>query len=431
MTLDICLVNMPSKFFSAGFPNIGLANLSTSLKMAGYDVVVVHPPYQEKTIDDITEEITSLKAPMVGFSLFYDNYAASRAIAEKLKQKDNPPTILFGGNLASCAFDRIMQDTEAVDFLFRGHADKSLVEFMERRKKGGDVKTVDGLVYKGDNGLVVNKKSLVKPSEIPTGDPFYIIQILSQSKFQVIPIDIARGDCKGRCIFCASEHLRTEYTEKGVNRYRDIKRVMAEINFWASKGHQRFYLNTEDMLANPSYFSQLIDYLNMLNKEIFLKLEIRPPSLVKHKDIIEKMFSSGRISSEIELGVQSMSAEALKLLRTGSTVEINREAIEFLRQYNPQCLTVVDYILFPHPDLSPEAQDENTYHFARLFFSKDLQVGSPLRFEAFPGTHLFNMLVERDFKPDRDNGFAIDYKFTDPLVQKAYEESKKVHEKNE
>ncbi|MFC1800935.1 B12-binding domain-containing radical SAM protein [Nanoarchaeota archaeon] len=413
MKTDICLVSVAGNKELGHSPNVGLATLSAALKQEGFSSEVIHHNYRRpmNQIDTLVRSIKSKKPKVVGFSLFWNNYHASAAMAEVIKDFDDPPTVIFGGNLATAASDLILADTEAVDYIFTGYSEKTLVDFMKGKRNG---RVIDG------NFEDIN--------QTPLGDRRYLWN--QHKKEKHISIDVARSDCQGGCNFCLSSFMRKNYIN-GQNRYRSVDSVVGEIEYWKSRGVETFLLNSEDILANPSYFDNFINALGEVNHQLNLKLEMRAPSIVRHQDLVKKMFSHRHIYPIIEVGLQTFSDDMLSMMGNGSTSEINFQAMDFLMDHfgkkGERGSGASAYFLFPHPDMTPEQLMENINLFNEHgdYLDAVAKVFAVLafgRFDAFPGTRLFDTLIKRGEQPDPKQGFTIDYKFTHKKVQKGWEE---------
>lgn len=431
MKTDICLVNAVGRTMFDNDPHIGISSLSSVLKNQGYKVEIVHLPYNSdynQQIRTLVDRIRAVNPRVVGFSLFFTNYYVSKKAAEQLKD----PVTIAGGPTASSAYREILKDTDAFDFIFRGYADRSLPEFMRRLREGSPGDS-DGVVYGNGYDVVEKPISFVDVSKLGAGDEEYILSVTKKSpkKSPRITLDVSRGDCDGGCIFCQSKYLRRTYQDRNLPNKKPVKQVISEMRkFRLPESVYWFEFNTEDIMKDIDYFYELIEAIEKDEYPTLVRFEISPRSVVKHPEAVKRLFSTDVIRASINLGFQAGSDSILKKLRTGTTIEMNNEALEIILNstiHDKQGFVIIDYFEYPHPDMTVEEYGENMITLDSLV-ERSSKKNSRFRlalydvFTPLPNTALFEMMVQRGEKPDPNLGFTIKgYRFSDPRVQEIFD----------
>jgi radical SAM superfamily enzyme YgiQ (UPF0313 family) len=128
-------------------PRLGLALLGTRAARAGYNVKIVYQescPLQRRHI---------LEADLVGFSITTstapEGYRLARMVRALDAWKDRPTIIVFGGVHATFEPEEALGEG---DYVFRGEADPTFVEFLEALKRGERRPRLAGLSWKTEGG---------------------------------------------------------------------------------------------------------------------------------------------------------------------------------------------------------------------------------------------------------------------------------------
>lgn len=146
----------------------------------------------------------------------------------------------------------------------------------------------------------------------------------------IIPIFIPFGGCTHQCVFCDQKHL-TGAT--GLPSIEDIKRTIETyLSTWKGKGPKEaaFYGGSFTGLpleAQQSYLDAAGEFLSFGRLDS-LRLSTRPDYIDRENAAFLKSKGVGTV----ELGVQSMSDEVLRLSGRGHTAGHTREAVAILRE---------------------------------------------------------------------------------------------------
>ena len=188
-------------------------------------------------------EIEKNAPDVVGVSCMFTH--SSRIVLEicRIAKECGVPYTLVGGPTPT-ALPQVFVADPNVDLVFLGESERSLVEFAERLKGGGepDWSGVEGILYKNGHGAVVQnpRRSFIERLD---DIPFPARHLLPMEKYfrvsspqggvyksrRTTPIVTSRG-CTGRCCFCASSNVwgRKYRTSSAENVLRELAQLKAE-----------------------------------------------------------------------------------------------------------------------------------------------------------------------------------------------------------
>lgn len=241
-------------------------------------------------------------------------------ISRNLKSKFPALNILWGGYFPSLHPNTVLK-ADYIDYVFRGHAEHSIVEFMDTMEgKTGAKKLneINGLSYKLNSEIVHNKKSdVINPDSIPRL-PYHKVDVekyLKRSGTYLGPRTMAYHSsvgCPFLCGFCAVAGV---YKGRWMGRSAEL--VKDDLKFLKEKhniGAVEFHDNNFFVSEKRTY-----DIANGI-KDLNLGWwgEARPDTTMKFTDDTWEMMSHAGCRM-IFFGAESSSDEILKLMDKGGT----------------------------------------------------------------------------------------------------------------
>lgn len=241
-------------------------------------------------------------------------------ISRSMKSKFPQLKILWGGYFPSLHPNTVLK-ADYVDYVFRGHAEHSIVEFMNTTEGKPDAKKIneiDGLSYKLNGEIIHNKKSeTIDPSLIPRL-PYHKVDVekyLKRSRTYLGPRTMAYHSsvgCPFLCGFCAVAGV---YKGRWVGR--DAELVTDDLKFLKEK----YNIGAVEFHDNNFFVSEKRTY-DIANGIKDLNLgwwgEARPDTTMKFTDDTWEMMSRAGCKM-IFFGAESSSDEILKLMDKGGT----------------------------------------------------------------------------------------------------------------
>ncbi len=258
-------------------------------------------------------------------------------ISRILKSRFPDLRILWGGYFPSLHPNTVL-NAGYVDFVFRGHAEHSIVDFldtMEGKLGAKKLSEIDGLSYKRNGDTFHNKKSdVINPDLIPRL-PYHKVDVekyLRNARTFLGPGTMAYHSsvgCPFLCGFCAVAGV---YKGKWMGRNaelvtNDLKFLKEKYNIGAVEFHDNNFFVSE---------KRTYDIANGI-KDLHLGWwgEARPDTTMKFTDDTWEMMSRAGCKM-IFFGAESSSDEILKLMDKGGTQtsETVLELAERARKYN-------------------------------------------------------------------------------------------------
>lgn len=390
-------------------PPMGILYLAAVTREAGYEVkvldCVVEAPYRETfindtvsrnglTYDQILARIEEYDPDAVGLSCVFSNqWPAVKEIARRVKQSQPDRLVLAGGAHPSFLGERCMRDAP-IDFILRGESEDTLLELLDRLKKGQSLGDIDGLVRRdGDKVLDNPKRSFIEDLDrlpFPAHDlvrpeRYYNVALpmgYSIRSPRTLPVVTSRG-CPCRCTFCSSTSLWG-------NRYRtrSAENVLAELDWLVDR------FKVEDIKFQDDNLT--VDRKRA--RELFQGMADRPYRLhwntpngiavwTLDEEMLRLMKKSGCF--EITMAVESGNQEVLgNLVRKPLKLEKVREVNDAARRLGIARWT---YFIIGFPG-ETMAQVMDTVNFAR-----ELKVENSVMFiyNPLPGSKLFDDCLAR------------------------------------
>src|SRR3989338_4104739 len=127
-------------------PPLGLLTLASYVRHVLHDVEVEVFDGKFFSEEDLLQV---LDADLVGFSVWFSNYARSISLASKVKASRPNTVIVMGGPHATAIAGRILKFNDCIDFVVRGEGEIPFSELL----KGQPPEKIPGLVFRSGKGV--------------------------------------------------------------------------------------------------------------------------------------------------------------------------------------------------------------------------------------------------------------------------------------
>lgn len=245
-------------------------------------------------------------------------------MAEKIKKETGAKLVLCGTH-TSALYKEIMKEAEFVDFIMYGEYDYTALDLVKTLKGRGNLKNVDGIVYRKGKKIIVNRRrelvgnldELPYPEreELPMdkyNEPF----CKNMPNVQMIT---SRG-CPYNCIYCVEPSV---YYGKSNFRSVSPENVVDEIEFVINKYKPKeIYFDDSSFTVDQERVKKICDI--MIERGIKIKWSCMADTKTKY-DTLKKMKAAGCIS--IKIGVESADMGILKNIRKAFTTEDARRTV--------------------------------------------------------------------------------------------------------
>ena len=270
---------------------------------------------------------------IIGFTTMFEQNLASLALAKRLKERYPDKIVVMGG--ANCAgpMGRQLHETfPFLDFVFTGEADLVFPELARRLLAGEPWQNgLTGFVYRqgkhsvdsGPAPLLRDLDALPYPNYEDYVHHLHFTPVTPPHKVQMV-LETSRG-CwwgeKNHCRFCGLHDHELPY------RAKTPQRALAEILHLA--GRYGFpNIMPVDNILNLSYFKTLLPELRRRRPGISLFYETKANL---KKEQVQLLREAG--VTRIQPGIESFSANVLKLMHKGVTPWQNIQLLKWCRQY--------------------------------------------------------------------------------------------------
>jgi magnesium-protoporphyrin IX monomethyl ester (oxidative) cyclase len=390
---------------------MGIAYLAAAAREAGYEVscldAVVHAPYQETPIsaqvsrfglsyEQIMDRVRAFKPEVVGLSCIFSNqWPAVRELARRIKAEAPEIVVLAGGAHPSFLSELCLRDAP-VDYILRGESEHSLLDLLDRLKKGRPVAEVDGLVWRDRGEIRANPKTAYI-QDLDT-IPFPAHDLLDPERYfkvalpmgysflspRAVPIVTSRG-CPCACTFCSSAQLWGRRY-----RTRSAENVLREMDWLVERfGVRELKIQDDNLTINRERAKKI--FTGMIERPWHLNWNTPNGIAVwtLDEELLQLMKRSGcfEITMAIESGSQEVLTDLIKKpLKLAQAREVNRIARE-------QGITRAAYFIVGLPG---ETKDQimRTVRFAREL---KMVWWAIFIYNPLPGSELFRESVERGY----------------------------------
>lgn len=448
-----------------GLVAVGTRTLAAFLKREGHEVNTVLLPgdvdklhmgagYVYKLAPEITEGILEVceGSALVGLSLMSNYFDRCVQITQAVQQRLHLP-VIWGGIHATVKPEECL---EHADMVCVGEGEHALAELCERIDTGRDLSDVANIWSRSEGGIVRNapRPQVEDLDSLPAPDYSFQDQyVYDRDEGGVVPLTVhnapkffqrtthpdmvgalhyttlmSRG-CPYACTYCCNNAFRKVYPKQRPIRRRSVEHMIAELkDIKAGLPFVRMIYFLDD-----EFYSQRLDKIEDLaaayKREIGLPFYclVNPNNFSEDKT--EILTDAGLI--KLEMGIQSASAETMRLYNRSYTAEKLRAAVEGIRRFSDRLQPDFDIILD-----NPLEQTEHVLESLQFM----LTVKEPYELRLFslvffPGTDLYRTAVEKGVIADdvrdvyRKHFHAIGpcyvnvlfrllaYKFPKPLVR--------------
>lgn len=269
---------------------------------------------------------------IVGYSIISMNYIiAMKAI--KINKKENPNvTIIVGGVDPSVSTEKY-ENNHLIDYIIRGEGEISFLEIIKAKIEELDgnksigmnridrfKKVIEGKKIENLDNLDFVNRDIVSHSNSP--NPL----LLKEPHFSIL----TSRACLYNCKFCAPASKKM-FGKK--IRTRSAENVVQELIYLKDKyGLKSVTFESDNFLQDREWLINFIDCLKKSKLKINFNIHGRSNNIIKNHDLIKELKILGLI--EIFIGIESGSDKMLKYFKKGTSVDMNKKAVNILKNNN-------------------------------------------------------------------------------------------------
>ena len=303
-----------------------LLNLAGYIRTCGVEVEIFDGEVTLMTQAQLARTIVDWKPQFVGLTSTTPDIGLSLEVCQLIKDHNASIVTIIGGPHASALPEEVALN-KWVDYVVVGDGEEPLSQIIERGKSG---------VLRGIK--VASSKNQSTTEKIIKGDildlsnhPMPAHDLLDYSNYQFT--DPSRGQyktasvmsswgCPYNCTFC--------YHNKRL-RYRKVDDFISEIEYLYRKKDVRYFFVYDDtFLVNKSRVLEIAERIESLGMDD-ARFQCQARADLVTPDVIEILRETNFV--RVSMGVESGSAEMLKMIRKGVTKEDYIEACRILREH--------------------------------------------------------------------------------------------------
>lgn len=261
------------------------------------------------------------------------------------------------GKSASVEYRYLLKYVNA-NFVFMGEAEETLENIIEiaitkKKVKYEDFYGIKGIAYLFENEIIKYKRLLKKSlDDLPMPQYEYISS--REVKYPICVMETSRS-CHGKCNFCEGCLFRN-FTGENEYRVKSPERVVDELKYVIQTyGTRVFSFADDNFFADGHRGKQrAIEIADLIIKNHLknrFTIECRADDV--DYEIFKNLKKAGLI--KVFVGIESGSQAVLDRYNKGTTVDVNRNAIDILNSLNIQCHP--GYILFDPKTTLSELQE--------------------------------------------------------------------------
>lgn len=368
------------------WPPLNLALLAAIAEQHGHNVTILDGEAEQIPLNDMVARAVALKPDVIGFTATSPFFHLSKAVAEGIKQVAPHIPIAVGGPHITIMKEKAL--LPAFDYAFIGEAEESWPQFLNRLGEGKDVSPVAGIIYRrngevtstGQPADITNVDALPAPARHLLGMSRYKLGTL-RGRLPFTSIQTMRG-CPWKCIFCASESLKT--TEMRVRSPRSVVNEMKQVV--ETFGTRHFYIVDDVMTLWKEHILEIADLITQEGLSITFEGSTRA-NLVEH-DVIARLVKSGLI--RLSFGLETVDPEIRKTMKKQVPLEHYVRANGICNKYGVEALNSV-MIGLPGETRETVRATLNFLRHAREVKQANFAIAVP-----YPGTEFHELAVKGD-----------------------------------
>lgn len=364
---------------------LGILSVGSALKKAGFKVKLIN--ITEKEINKTVDEIIALSPEFLGVSVMTGIQTENSAeLCQKIKEKNSQLPIVWGGIHPSLLPKQCLQESY-IDYIVIGEGEITIVEFIKRLRRDGNLDDIAGLGHKKDGKITINKSR----DFIENLDNYRLdFRLVDMEKYlfrlkgikRAMVYKASRG-CTFNCAFCYNRAFN-----RGKWRVWSVDAVVEDIDFLKRNyGVRAVKFCDDNFYINRNRALEILKRINLPNHT-----EIRID--VVTEDLAEKLKEFK--SKELLIGVESGSNRILKLINKGYKVDRIKEGVKVLAKYSLHAT----YSTIAGLPTETEQEFNKTLDLMYWIHKTHPQSGFTLgAYLPYPGSLMYQFSIEHGFKP--------------------------------
>lgn len=291
---------------------LGLLYVATALRDTGYgaDILDINLLPRGTTVDQLTDEILSRDADVVGFSAMCDQYPRVISLCRGLKRHRPDIVTILGGPEATLTAAATLEHFPQVDLVAGGECEYTITRLVDAMQGRTSLRDIPGVTYRDGHSVTTNPPlPLIGDLDalaFPNYELLPSIRLFWTEYNLPMPIEAGRG-CPYACTFCSLTTLRQRRF-----RLRSPKRLIGMARkMTAEYGSGRIVFLHDNFTASRRRVLNFCHELKNAEMDIEWQCSSRADSL--DDELLERMAETG--CRHIYLGIETGSARMQGVIR--------------------------------------------------------------------------------------------------------------------
>jgi anaerobic magnesium-protoporphyrin IX monomethyl ester cyclase len=345
----VALVNppYPPEAGQSVFLPLGIGYLAAVLEKEGYSVDVVDCQTKKYSEEVLEEKFRNLNPDIIGVTSATVTYLPALDVLKSAKAAVPKALTLMGGPHVTVLDQEAVNESSSLDIVVRGEGEQTLLE-LARLVSEGNLKAlsgVQGITYK-KNGDIIQTPERPFMTDIDSL-PYPAHHHFDTNMYKLfgvnyMPIITSRG-CPSACTFCLARKMCGH-----AFRGRSPSKVVDELEWLRDEFHAGAYAFYDDTFTFDLKRAYAICD-EMQRRHVDLPWDCRTRVDRVSKELLAKLRATN--CQLIHFGVESGSPEMLKLMRKGTTPELNAQAIRWAKEAG---ISVAVSLVIGYPTETPQ-----------------------------------------------------------------------------
>jgi anaerobic magnesium-protoporphyrin IX monomethyl ester cyclase len=377
--MKVLLLNPPSRRVAEKkdipmYQHIGLGYLSSSVRSAGHETIVIDAKLERLGVRSVIEKIKEHSPDVIGITAMTHEIDIAADVADRCKNINPNGMIVLGGVHVSALPEDTLSRYRSIDVGVVGEGEITfpmVIDAFRTQKK--DLSHISGVVFRGSRGDVIFSPNqwISDLDSLPDPDwrPF------PNAKNYII---ITSRGCPYSCAFCMQASGKKVRNRSSKRVIEEIERVIEE------RKPDRFLFYDETFTLNKARVHDICDMMidRGLNRKIKWSATTRVDAV--DEEILKKIKEAG--CDHIEFGIESGNEEMLKRIKKGITKEQAEKAVGLAKKLD---FHTEGAFILGHPEENINTAME-TINFASKLNPDIVQLGIMV---PYPGTEIREMAL--------------------------------------
>ena len=373
-------------------PPLNLMYLASSLEKESYNVKIVDDDLLQSGYDKVSKMVEKINPQLVGLTATTSTIKSAMKYVDLVKDLLPDSLTVLGGSHVTFMPLETLKSSENLDAVVMGEGEETIVDFANHSYHGkNDLEDVNGIVYRdleSGNLKTTQKRPLIKDLDSLPFPARHLVPFDSYgaSQEQTGGIITSRG-CVYSCNYCSSSLIMGKKF-----RSRSPENVLDEIEELTNKYNINDIGFMDDtFMLNKRRADDIANEIKARDVDISYVASSRVDRV--DSDLLQNLKSSGL--KTIYYGVESGSQRILDLMKKGITLKQAENAVKAAKNAG---LDVLTSFILGYPG---ETEDDinKTIDFSTKLDSDYCQYSI---LTPFPGTPIYNELIEKDLIDNED-----------------------------